>query len=144
MANLLDRFKTKVSGSKDRLADFTHVVSSTGDFKRVTNIEVILNSWNNILLTPRRTYTFDPNYGSNLYKYIFEPATDHTVNMIRNEIYNSLRKYDGRASIQSLNITFLRNGKGFNVEITVDYEGETGDLSATIDESAYFQFLATE
>jgi hypothetical protein len=74
VANLLSRFNQTIVGSNSKLADYISKVSSKGDFKRITDLEVILNSWNNILLTPRRSYQFDPEYGSDLYKMIFEQA----------------------------------------------------------------------
>lgn len=140
MANLLDRFNKTVAGSEAKLADYKCKVSSVGDFKRISDIEVILNSWNNILLTPRRTYMFDPEYGSNLYKMIFEPADERTQEQIIQEVVHTLQKYDDRASINDVQILFLTNKKGFNVAVDVSYKGETGQLEVIIDEDLYFQF----
>jgi len=143
MANLLDRFNKNVRGSSGRIVDYISIISSKGDFKQIRNLDVILNSWNNILLTPLRTYLFDPEFGSNLYKMVFEPVDQNTVDRIKTEIENSLLKYDDRAAITNINISFLQDGKGFNVDITVDYEGEEGNLSLTLDEGTYFKFLET-
>ena len=64
MANLLDRFKTQVRGSDDRIYDYLPKVSSSGSWTRINDINVIINSWNNILMTPRKTFINDPEYGS--------------------------------------------------------------------------------
>jgi phage baseplate assembly protein W len=141
MASLLDRFNKTVIGAEDKLADYRSIVASTGDFKRIEDIEVILNSWNNILLTARRTYMFDPEYGSNLYRMVFEPADEKTKNQIVQEVIESIRRYDNRASINDVSVEFLPNGKGFNLAIDVDYEGDTSELKVTIDESLYFNFF---
>ena len=141
MSNLLERFNQTVAGSDSKLADYLSKISTTGDFKRIKNIEVILNSWNNILITPRRSYQYDPEYGSNLYKLVFEPADDKTISKIRDELVVSLQTYDDRATIEDVEITFLTNLKGFNIAVDVGYQGESGQLSIAIDESIYFKFF---
>lgn len=139
--NLLDRFKKTVVGSKGTIADFTSSITSSGDFNRITDIHVILNSWSNILLTPTKTYDHDPEFGSNLYKMIFEPADEKTKNKIKNEIYSKLSKYDDRAKIQELNIFYLTNRKGFVVNIIANYKKQQSEVKIVIDESVYFRFM---
>jgi phage baseplate assembly protein W len=140
MANLLSRFNKTVIGSENKLGDYRSTIASTGDFKRISDLEVIINSWNNILLTPRRSYMFDPEYGSNIYKMIFEPADEKTQAQIIEEVVESIRRYDDRATISDVRVDFLSNGKGFNVGIDVEYEGQTGQLEIAIDDSLYFNF----
>ncbi len=141
MPNLLSRFNQTVAGSNSKLADYTPKIAPVGDYKRIQGIDVLLNSWNNILITPRRTYMFDPDYGSNLYKMVFEPADDITVNKVIEEVTGTLLKYDDRASIEDINVTFFPNLKGFSVAIDVNYLGDTGQLAVIIDEGTYFKFL---
>lgn len=141
MSNLLERFNQTVAGSDSKLADYLSKISTSGDFKRIKNIEVILNSWNNILITPRRSYQFDPEYGSDLYKLVFEPADDKTINKIRDELIVTLQQYDDRATIEGVEITFLTNLKGFNISVDVGYKDESDQLSIIIDESIYFKFF---
>lgn len=141
MANLLDRFKTQVRGSTDRLYDYLPKVSQTGEWQRISDINVIINSWNNILLTPKRTYLNDPEYGSNLHKMVFEPADSITAERVKNEIEDSLGTYDDRATIQNVEVFVLRNKKGFSLEIEVLYEGEKGIISLTFDENTFNEIL---
>jgi phage baseplate assembly protein W len=141
MANLLSRFNETVAGSNSKLADYTSKVAAKGDFKRIKNIEVLINSWNNILITPRRTYMFDPDYGSELYKMIFEPADEITVQKVVDEVTNNLLRYDDRATIENVDVTFFMNRKGFSVAVDVNYEGETGQLEVVIDDTIYFKFF---
>jgi len=143
MANLLSRFNETVAGSNSKLADYTSVIAAKGDFRRITDIEVLINSWNNILITPRRTYQFDPEYGSDLYKMIFEPADQTTVNKVIDEVTNNLLKYDDRATIEDVDVAFFKNQKGFSVAVNVNFLGDTGQLQVAIDESIYFKFFET-
>ena len=141
MANLLDRFNRTVVGSNEKDADYQSKIVTSGDFKRIQNLEVILSSWSNILITPKRTYQYDPEYGSDLYKLVFEPADQGTEEEIKEEVIESLRTYDPRALIQSVSVTFFQGRKAFNVAIEVLYEGEEAELEVVIDENVYFKFL---
>ena len=141
MANLLDRFNKNVIGSKGYIFDYTSVIISTGDFKRLSDLDVILNSWTNILLTPTRTYDHDPEYGCDLYKMVFEPADDITMEKIKHEIETKLYTYDDRATISEIDVVSLNNKKGFNVNIKVEYNEIEGELEVIIDESLYFKFM---
>lgn len=141
MANLLDRFNKDVVGSQDKLKDYLSVISSIGDFKRIADLNVILNSWNNILLTPRGTYLHDPEFGSDLYKYVFEPADDTTVDNVKREIVERITVYDDRAVIEDIRVTIQNDGKRFNVEVYVNYQGEKGILDVKFDDTTFADFL---
>ena len=141
MSNLLNRFNETVAGSNSKISDYVSTLSVSGDFKRIDEIEVILNSWNNILVTPRRSYQHDPEYGSDLYKLVFEPADDITLNKVIDEVTNTLLRYDDRASISNLDVIFFTNQKGFSITVDVEYDGETKQLKTILDESTYFKFL---
>ena len=136
MTNLLDKFQSKVVGGKGRIVDHTPIISSRGDFTKIQNLKVILESWNRILLTQKRSYMFDPEYGSNLHALIFEPADEDTIEEIKREVVYCLMKYDDRARILSNTIKFLPNKKGFVVDLVVSYKGEEGNLKTTIQESS--------
>jgi phage baseplate assembly protein W len=141
MANFLDRFNKTVVGIRSKVADYTPTISPQGDFKRITNLDAILLSWNNILLTPVRTYTFDPEYGCELYKMVFEPSDTATVEKIKNEILRKLQTYDDRARITGIEVQYLTNKKGFTISIDVEYEGEKTQLGVTLDDAMYFKFM---
>lgn len=134
MANPLSRFNlsSKITDETVTYLDYTAVYNPLGDFSRIENIDVIINSWNNILLTPRGSYDHDPNYGCDLFDLIYQPADEETQSLIINEIYNSLYLYDDRAKIDDVKINYLRNGKGFSVNIQVNYNGDVKPLSLMI------------
>ena len=136
-SNILKRFNSEVVGSKDILYDFLPKIISSGDFQRVKDINVIISSWNNILLTPKRTYLHDPEYGSDLFKLVFEPVDNITVERIKNEIVSAIRRYDSRAEIEDIVVTLLTSKKGFAVDIFVNYKGVKGTLSTKFDENSF-------
>ena len=141
MANLLDRFRTQVIGSENSLRDYLSVIASIGDFKRIDDINVIINSWNNILLTPRGSYLHDPEFGSDLYKYVFEPSDDSTVEGIKREVIDRISLYDDRASIEDVTVDISANGKRISLSILINYQGEKGTLDVKFDDTTFADFL---
>lgn len=143
MANLLKRFDKEVIGSNNRIYDFLPKITASGDFKRITNINTIINSWNNILSTRRETYLFDPEYGSDLPEMVFEPVDDTTVDRIKAEVETQIRLYDDRATITNIQVRVLPQGKGFTVDVFAEYKGEEGVLSVKFDDSTVLTGGAT-
>jgi phage baseplate assembly protein W len=141
MASVLKRFNKSARGTEETDIDFIANISPTGDFQRVTDINTILNSWNNILITPKGTYPYDPEYGSDLYKLIFEPLDDETAQQIEREVVYTLQTYDNRASLEDITISYLRGQKGFALDLAVNYKGETGNLSVVLTERLFSGFL---
>jgi len=135
MAGILDRFNKVIRGTSDKIVDYTSTISPNGDLSRITQFNVIINSWKNILSTPLRTYPDDPTYGSDLIKFIFSPADTTTIEYIKHEVYESLSKYDDRANIQEIKVTFFSNKKGFRVSVFVEYEREEAEIIQEFDES---------
>lgn len=141
MSSIVDRFNALVKGKKKTPQDFLANISSGGDFTRVEGINAILNSWNNILLTPLGSYLDDPTYGSELYSMIFEPADMDTQERIITEVRDRLTRVDDRASIINIDVIWKANQKAFDVTILVSYLGEEQELVVTISEGSYIKYM---
>ena len=141
MANILDKFQHSSVGSAGRIMDYSPQIASSGDFKKLFDLDAIITSWKNILTTPRGSMDHDPEFGSNLYLFIFEPADSATMEGIKNDIIQSLTTYDDRARIEDIEISFLRNKKGFNVNIIVNYRGRNTNLDVKLTENDYQNFI---
>jgi phage baseplate assembly protein W len=136
MSNLLDRFRKDVIGSESKLLDFLPKITSAGDFQKISNLDVIISSWNNILVTPRRTHLHDPEYGSDLHLMVFQPIDDQTIDQIKTEIEYRIESYDNRALIENIDVRLLSNRKGFEVDVYIEYEGQEGTLSLSFDDTS--------
>jgi len=141
MASYIGKFKRNVIGSEGRISDYIPKIIAKGDFKRINDLQVILNSWNNILMTPKGSYLLDPDYGSDIYKYIFEPADSKTVEGIQKETVGVLRLYDSRARIVDVSVTGLLNKKGYSIDIVAEYNGVSGSTSVIFDDTTFADFL---
>lgn len=141
MASPLDRFKKHSVGSSDRYVDFISYIEPSGELKKLTNVDAVMNSWYNILRTPIRSHVSDPEFGTSIFQAIFEPATQDTIDVIKNEIIEKLNKYDDRATISQINIYFFKDMKGFEVNIIARYKGEQSELKINYTENLYRNFF---
>ncbi len=132
MTDALKFFKDNIMGADGKIQDIMPIISSDGNFRKITELDVIINSWRNILLTPLGSYDHDPSYGSILYQLVWEPADEETMELIKSEVNDRLMTFDDRAVITGVDVTFFSNRKGFNVNIQVEYKNEKKDLSINL------------
>ncbi len=59
MSNL-DNFFKNIPGGKSDLKDLDAYIDKNGDIRRLDNVDVLIKSIVNLLLTARGTYLFDP------------------------------------------------------------------------------------
>ena len=124
MSNNIDKFQTHSIGSYNTIHDYTATIDASGDFTKISELDVILNSWRTILMTPKGSYLEDPTFGSNIHRYIFEMADLITEKNIKRDLERDLKIYDSRATIADLQITFFSNRKGFQINMLINYKGE--------------------
>lgn len=63
------------------------------------NEESIKQAINNLILTNKYERPFNPNFGCNLRKYLFEPMNSFTASSIENEIKMSIENYEPRVRL---------------------------------------------
>jgi phage baseplate assembly protein W len=118
----IQKFLNTVPENNGVLKDIDSVIDSTGDFKLLKDIDVIVKSLERLLLIAPGTYPFDPTMGVGIHRFIFEPADSNTQDQIKDLINNAVANFEQRAKIE-FDITFLNNKKGFIVDFVVDYQG---------------------
>ena len=118
-SNTSSVFVEAVSGTGQALVDFSEVINPSGDFKKISGIEVIINSLRNLLATPRGTYPFDPEYGSDLYNKLFDPADETTAEEIKYEVIDKSQQVDDRIVIKDVETAFFSNKKGFRISVII-------------------------
>jgi len=132
--NYLEKFVNTVPGNSDVPKDIDCKIVNSGDFQVLEGIDAIVIGILRILLITEGTYIFDPVFGLGLYRYIFELQDDITRTSIEDEIKSVLSKYEDRCSI-TVNVKFLKNVKGFVINLEIKYRGEKKKVSIQIDEN---------
>jgi len=93
---------------------------------RIKDIEIdydvaaIKNALINLLTTSPLNKILEPNFGMDLRRYIFMPATEEVGNQIRNDIYTAIDKYEPRISLKSVNITLYEDQNEIEIDILFD------------------------
>jgi len=62
MESLYKTFQRHQKGKLDQYTDIYPMIDETGDWKVISNKDVIVNSIKNLLLTPLGRYPFDPTF----------------------------------------------------------------------------------
>ena len=97
--------------------DFTaHPV--TGDITKKLNENAIAQSIRNLLLTSHYERPFKPQLGSNVKKFLFEPIDNITTSLIQDSIFETLRNYEPRITIQEVVATPNYDDQRYDVSIT--------------------------
>lgn len=137
MTEFSTKFQTQVVGKNEEHVDYSDVISPSGDFKRYEGINVLINSLRNFLLTPLKTYPFDPTYGSELYKKIFEPHTTVTQQEVKYEIKDRIKSFDPRLKLEDVYVEHFSTFKGYRVTCTLSYEGDRSTIQLDFNEEQY-------
>jgi phage baseplate assembly protein W len=88
------------------------------DIKDSRDYQAINNSISNMFLfIPGENILF-PDFGNNLYKYIYEPMIDITAEKMQNEILAMFKRWEPRVKIQTIKIIPDEDNNQYNVEIT--------------------------
>jgi len=89
---------TVVAGDVFKDVSFSFIHPATGDLLLATDIEAVKNSIKNIVLTPRGTRPFFPEFGTRVSNLLFELASPITASQIKDEIIDGVQKFEKRVS----------------------------------------------
>jgi phage baseplate assembly protein W len=90
----------------------------TNDVAMSYDDQAVIRSVRNLLSTNFYERPFNPNLGGNIDKLLFEPATNITANLIKEEIQTVLTNYEPRVSIDNIAVTANPDQNSFTVTIT--------------------------
>ena len=77
----------------------------------------------NLLLTNKGERLMNPDYGSDIRSYLFEPLDYGTANQIKRNILFTIDKWEPRISVLNINAIPNYADNGFDVEMTYEIRG---------------------
>ena len=86
----------------------------------------------NLLLTNKGERLMNPDYGSDIRSYLFEPLDYGTASQIKRNIISTIDRWEPRISIQDILAKPNFDDNGFDVEMTYEIRG-TDDPPVTVD-----------
>lgn len=89
----------------------------TNDVQSVKGVESVKSSISNILRTKNYDRLFQPNIGSAISSYLFEPMNNVTENRLQNSIIDTVRANEPRAEQFSVNVTGLPETNEYRIQI---------------------------
>jgi phage baseplate assembly protein W len=105
--------------------------SDSGDFLLLTEIPEteIKSNLIHLLLTRKGSRYYLPDFGSNLYQYVFEPLDDIVISKIEDEINDAVERYIPNLKISNIiierfydNIEYVNDQKQqHTIKIKIDY-----------------------
>tara|TARA_B100000925_G_C21767947_1_gene370714 strand:- start:246 stop:638 length:393 start_codon:yes stop_codon:yes gene_type:complete len=86
----------------------------------------------NLLMTNKGERLMNPDYGSDIRRYLFEPLDYGTANQITGNIKSTIDTFEPRISVLNLRALPNMDDNGFDVEMTYEIRG-TDDPPVTVD-----------
>ena len=86
-----------------------------------------------LLETQKGTMIGDPEFGSNLYTYLYEPASEATASLIRTELDTVVSMYYSNFVIQSVDVYFKEKSIGLNITYSI--------VNSNVTESVTLEFI---
>jgi len=115
---------------KDLDLNFTiHPVKK--DLNKLTGPTAVVNSIKNLVSTNHYEKPFNPSFGSNLRRLLFENADRFTAALIEREITEVISNYEPRASVNNVIVSPTVDGNGFNVQLEFFVVNQTDPLTIT-------------
>ena len=95
----------------------------TGDLVVSKDASAIKQAIVNLLLTNKGERPFNPDYGSNIRSYLFEPLDYGTAAQIELSITSTLDKFEPRITVRSIEIYPNYDNNSFDVDMTYEIVG---------------------
>jgi len=100
-----------------------------GKFKSTyTTTDQARTNLKNLLLTIKGERVFQPDFGTNLYKVLFEPNTEFLRDNIREEIKSSVSKWTPYINLKSIQVS----GQDNTVRVKIDYSVSPSNFGSSI------------
>ena len=115
-----DKFTAETSQSVIYSDLFTNFVvhPELNDLVVKKNEESVKQAIRNLILTNKYERPFQPNLGSNIQNYLFEPITSITTKNIQDEITSTIENYEPRAQLISVVVTPYIDENAYAITIT--------------------------
>ena len=95
----------------------------TNDLVVSKDASAIKQSIVNLLMTNKGERVYQPEYGSDLRRFLFEPMDFATAATIQSNIVSTIKKFEPRIGILSLEAIPNFDENGFDVEMTYEIRG---------------------
>lgn len=114
--------------------------NSTGrDLKVAFDIDAIKNSLINLFNTSPKERLLLPDYGCDIRRYIFEQINSSNAQMIGDEIYNAIVKWESRVRVKNVYVQPKPDENMYNIvlRIAIPFSEQYLDISSIFNSQGY-------
>ena len=104
----------------------------TDDLQVLKDSADIRQSIKSLLLTKKGERLFKSDIGTGLYDLLFEPLDYGTASMIRDEVYNVIKRYETRVKVSELIVDLNFEDNGYDISLSYVVIGRD-DLQSNIE-----------
>jgi phage baseplate assembly protein W len=101
------------------------------DVNKLVAERAVINSIKNIVLTAHYEKPFNPDFGSNIRRLLFENLDNLTASAIEREIEETVRNYEPRVNLLETTARADFENNGFKIEMKFMIINQTQPLSIT-------------
>lgn len=91
-----------------------------------TEMDCVKSKVLHVIFTPKGQKIRDPEFGTDLIKYIFNENDDYTMSEIKGEISESLKKYVPEIEFKNFNV-YKDENDGHSIIVTIEYGIKVGN-----------------
>jgi len=114
--------------------DIDNVIEGFPDFQKIEGLDVVIKELLRTFMIVKGSYVFDPAYGANLHRYIFEQADAQTFKDISSEVSGVINSIKTNANIDH-DVLFFKNKRGFRINLIITENDIKRNVLVDIDES---------
>lgn len=92
-------------------------LTQSGDINVVENQFAVKQSIITIINTPKGTRLFEPEFGCDVRRFLFEPMDSQTSTDIKDSVKGSIGRYEPRVEVVDVNVITLEDVDGYNIDI---------------------------
>ena len=122
---------TKTRPYKDVSLTFARNVV-TSDVVAVTDAAAVKRSLKLLLMSRTGETPFFPEFGSRIYRLLFEPIDPITTRLLQNEIQSTIDAYEPRVNIRQLPVTPSRDAQGYDVDCLFNIVNQVTPVTLTL------------
>jgi len=100
--------------------DLSFTPKTTGEIYKKTNAAAVKQAVKNLLLTNRTEKPFEPYYGGELNKFLFELSSEFDEQDIKDHIVLAIENYEPRARVLDIQVYIFPDS--YEVKVTVVFE----------------------
>ena len=116
-----DRFTVNNSKKLNFFSDFVNTFAKTpygNQLGRVTNEHAVNQSLRNLIMTNLGERPFQPNLGSNVYDFLFEPNLEQYLTILESYIENTIKNNEPRVNAQEITVSTIDD---YTIQIYIVY-----------------------